>query len=256
MNIKKILILLSGIFLFAHLAISQPEIIAHRGFWNTEKSAQNSIKAMKLADKAKVYGSEFDVILTRDGVPVVNHDPEIEGFNIEETNYETLKNLRLSNGEKLPTLKKFLTQGRRNQFTRLILEIKPHRSEKNELRAVETIVKMVKNSLVTGKVDYISFSLFICEELRRLSPESEIYYLNGDLSPEEIYDLGFTGLDYNSKVFLENPDWIERARELGLKTNVWTVNNEEQMIRFMDMGVDFITTDNPLLLKEIIMSEY
>ena len=50
------------------------KIIAHRGYWKTEGSAQNSIRSLERANEIKVYGSEFDVPLTADNVPVVFHD--------------------------------------------------------------------------------------------------------------------------------------------------------------------------------------
>lgn len=52
---------------------SQTRIIAHRGFWNCDGSAQNSITALKKASQIPVYGSEFDVLMTSDGTLVVNH---------------------------------------------------------------------------------------------------------------------------------------------------------------------------------------
>ena len=53
---------------------AQPQIIAHRGYWKTEGAAQNSIAALLKADSIGVYGSECDLWLSSDGVPVVNHD--------------------------------------------------------------------------------------------------------------------------------------------------------------------------------------
>ncbi len=55
------------------------KVIAHRGYWKTEGSAQNSIRSLERANEIKVYGSEFDVHLTADNVPVVYHDRKIEG---------------------------------------------------------------------------------------------------------------------------------------------------------------------------------
>lgn len=50
------------------------QVIAHRGYWKTEGSAQNSISSLKNTYRIGVYGSEFDVHITRDGVVVVFHD--------------------------------------------------------------------------------------------------------------------------------------------------------------------------------------
>lgn len=57
------LLLLAGLFFSLSLPAQEniPRIIAHRGYWQTEGSAQNSIRALELADEIRVYGSEFDV---------------------------------------------------------------------------------------------------------------------------------------------------------------------------------------------------
>lgn len=54
-------------------------IVAHRGFWNCEEAgyAQNSVAALRQAQLAGFWGSEFDVQLTADTIVVSNHDKEI-----------------------------------------------------------------------------------------------------------------------------------------------------------------------------------
>ena len=47
------------------------------------------------------------------------------------------------------------------------------------------------------QTEYISFSLNICKEILRYQPKAEVAYLNGDLSPAEIKEVGLSGLDYN-----------------------------------------------------------
>ena len=51
------------------------QVIAHRGYWKTAGSAQNSITALQKADSIHCYGSEFDVWLAKDNKLVVNLDP-------------------------------------------------------------------------------------------------------------------------------------------------------------------------------------
>lgn len=67
------------------------KVIAHRGYWKTEGAAQNSIRSLERANEIKVYGSEFDVHLTADNVPVVYHDRKIEGKDIQTASYAELK---------------------------------------------------------------------------------------------------------------------------------------------------------------------
>ena len=230
---------------------AQTQVIAHRGFWKTEGSAQNSITALVKAAEAKVYGSEFDVLMTSDGKMVVNHDNSIEGMEIQETPYKKLKKLKLKNGEKFPTLKSYLKKGKKLDI-QLILEIKPLKTKEMEDQSVATIVKMVKKMGLEKQVEYISFSLNMCEQLVKLTPESEIAYLNGELSPAELNKKGINGIDYNLRVISNHPEWVEEAHRLGMKVNVWTVNKEDMMKKFIDMKVDYITTDQPLELKSLL----
>lgn len=123
---------------------AQTKVIAHRGYWKCEGSAQNSIASLTKAAEAKVYGSEFDVQLTKDKEIVVNHDDSIQGICIFDTPFAELKDLKLSNGEKLSTLDDYLVAGKKLTGTQLILEIKPHRTEEAENEAVRIIVDKVK----------------------------------------------------------------------------------------------------------------
>lgn len=233
-------------------AFSQTKVIAHRGYWDCEGSAQNSIAALDKAHEAGVYGSEFDVLITADGIPVVNHDDSIQGFDIETSSYGQLKDLKLKNGESLPTLEQYLIAGKKHPETQLILEIKPHKTTVNEDRAVAGIVSLVRKQGMEKQVEYISFSMNICKELLRQAPDAPVYYLKSDVSPKDLKTLGLTGFDYYYKAVQQHPEWIREAKELGLKTNVWTVNDTSVMQWLIAQEVDFITTDKPVELNEVL----
>ena len=230
---------------------AQTQVIAHRGFWKTEGSAQNSITALEKAAEEKLYGSEFDVQVTLDGKLIVNHDAKFQGFVIAETPYKQLKKIRLNNGEKLPNLKKYLKKGKKLDI-QLILEIKSHKSKEVEDKMAADIVKMVKKMGLEKQVEYIAFSLNVCEQLAKLTPESEIAYLNGDITPTELKKKGINGIDYHYNVIEKHPEWIKEAHDLGMKVNVWTVNKEDMMKKLIDRKVDYITTDQPLETKKLL----
>ena len=230
---------------------AQTQVIAHRGFWKTEGSAQNSITALEKAAEEKLYGSEFDVQVTLDGKLIVNHDAKFQGFVIAETPYKQLKKIRLNNGEKLPNLKKYLKKGKKLDI-QLILEIKSHKSKEVEDKMAADIVKMVKKMGLEKQVEYIAFSLNVCEQLAKLTPESEIAYLNGDVTPAELKKKGINGIDYHYNVIEKHPEWVKEAHDLGMKVNVWTVNKEDMMKKLIDRKVDYITTDQPLEAKKLL----
>lgn len=233
-------------------AFAQPHVVAHRGYWKTDGSAQNSIASFQKAAEAGCWGSEFDVWLTADGVPVVFHDATVEGIRIEDTTYATLMNIRLKNGEFIPTLQQYLMETLRWSSCRLIFEIKPHRNAQRDARISEVAVELINMLGLADRTDYISFSKHACKRVHELAPEAKVAYLNGDLSPQQVKELGWTGIDYNTKVFDNHPDWAQQAKKLGLEVNVWTVDGEEALTRFANMpGIDIITTNDPETLIRI-----
>ncbi len=113
----------------------------------------------------------------------------------------------------------------------------------------ELSVGLVNMLGLANRTDYISFSKNICKRIHELAPEAKVAYLNGDLSPKEVKEQGWTGIDYNMKVFDKQPTWAKEAKELGLEVNVWTVDGKEELNRFAMMpNIDIITTNDPAIL--------
>ena len=252
---KRIFILMAAL-LVGLTAVAQPKIVAHRGYWRTDGSAQNSITSLQKAAAVGCYGSEFDVWLTADGVPVVFHDATIDGIRIEDTTFATLMNHRLQNGEFIPTLQQYLTEGSRIEGCQLILEIKPHRNEVRDKRIADVCVELVRTLGLEKKTEYISFSKVVCQRLHEITPDSKVAYLNGELSPAQIKEMGLTGIDYNEKVFVKHPEWLQEAKQLGVEVNVWTVDGEENLRHHVNLeGVDLITTNDPEILKGILAEQ-
>lgn len=228
------------------------KVIAHRGFWNTAGSAQNSVSAVKNAIDNKFYGAEIDVWLTTDGHLMVNHDPTLNGVEIQNSTYEQCKNLKLSNGETIPELKDILALFEGDDVTtKLIIEIKSHSTAERSEEAAEAATNAVWEAFANDKVEYISFSLEACKKLADLDDTNIVAYLNGDKSPQELNDLGIKGLDYTLSAYKNNPTWIEEAHNLEMITNVWTLDTTAEMIEANNLGIDFITTNYPIEAEKI-----
>lgn len=242
----KNLILLICVVMVA-LMNAQTKIIAHRGYFQTHPpTSENSLKSLLNAQQLKVYGSEFDVRRSADGILVVHHDEYHGDMEIADTPYSELKKRRLSNGEKLPALKRYLKLGKRDPQVKLILELKPAKTKVLEDEIVMQTLKLVKKLGVESQTEYISFSLNICRQIRKHSPDFIVHYLNGDLSPQQLKAENFSGLDYHYKVLTEkHPEWIREARALGLKTNAWTVNDADIYQQLVNQRIDFVTTNIP-----------
>ena len=253
---KKQTILLTLCLLVASASLSaQTKVIAHRGYWNIDGSAQNSLTALRRAAEVDCWGSEFDVWQTSDGELVVFHDSKLgKEYDrpITEMTAEEVRAHRLPNGERVPTLAEYLTEAIKHPDLHLVFELKPHPTPSQEREAVAKGVQMVEEMGLANRTDYISFSLEACREFHRVAPAAKVFYLNGNLSPKELKTEGFAGPDYNFAIFELHPSWIEESRSLGLEMNVWTVNNDSLIRRFAKKGVDYITTNRPEEALEIV----
>lgn len=229
------------------------KVIAHRGAWKNTGAAENSIAALNHAVKLGCEGSEFDVHMSADSLPVLNHDPLIQGVSIAKTNSRELLTMKLANDETLPTLENFLKAGMEQNKTKLILEIKPSELGKESTIALtKKIVALVEKLRAQAWVDYISFDYDACMEVMMLAPYARVAYLKGDKTPTELAADNFFGLDYNFKILQNNPTWVKDAKSKKLTINVWTVNDKSVADDLLKQNVDFITTDEPELLLSIV----
>lgn len=229
---------------------SETKVVAHRGFWRTEGSDQNSIASLLKADELGAWGAEFDVWRASDGVLVLNHDGVHDGHVVQNTPSTVLTTLRLANGETMPTLDEYLAAAKRTKI-HLVLELKPHATPEAETAAAEAAVKAVEAAKLSKRVTYITFSRHAMEELIRLAPKNDVLYLGGDISPEELEKLGAAGGDYNHGVYLKHPEWLEYMKQHGMISNIWTVNHPVDMIWAMRQQIDFLTTDRPDLFLQL-----
>ena len=245
-NVVAILIFL--LLISKSLCAQQTQVIAHRGYWKTKGAAPNSLIALLKADEINCYGAEFDVYLTADDELVVNHDKKYKGVVFEEASCSVTTSIELDNGESLPSLQQYLKLAKLLDI-KLILEFKVNKlSEERQTLGIQKILEMVREYVLEERMEYIAFSLYATKEFVRLAPKgTPVYYLKGNLSPKELKEIGCAGADYSQKILEQHPTWIKECHDLGLKVNVWTVNDEENMRKFINVGVDFITTDEPLM---------
>ena len=237
---------------FESMSQNKNKVIAHRGAWKNTGATENSIAALENAIKLGCYGSEFDVHMSADSVLYVNHDHSIQGTHIEKATSSELSQIKLGNGESLPTLEAYLKAGGKQKKTRLILEIKTSSISKERSLALATkCVDMVNKLKVSKITDYIAFDYDVCLKVKQLSPKAHVEYLNGDKTPAEIKEAGLDGTDYHFNVYKKNENWLKELQQQKLATNVWTVNDESTMKFFLEQGIDYITTNEPELLLKI-----
>ena len=259
---KKTLTLLIAamIGITASAQLKAPKIVAHRGFHASEGAARNSLNALKAAQEAAFWGSECDLQLTKDGEVLVIHGPKHPGkkgaeksVDIRNSNKEATQAILLESGEVVPTLEEYLQQLAKSKNTKLIIEVKNQLTPQLETEIVQKTVDMVAKYGLQNEVEYIAFRPFVCWEIARLAPKgTQIAYLDGDYSPAYCKAMGCTGIDYKFSILKKKPQWIKQAHKLGMTVNIWTVNKEEDIRWCIKNGADMITTDNPMLVRQLI----
>ncbi len=231
-------------------------IVAHRGFWNCEEAgyAKNSLAALRCAQEAGFWGAEFDVNMTSDGVLLVYHDGDVEGKKIEKHPHSDFEYFRLKNGEPIPTIDQYLEQGKKYPETMLVYELKTHSCDEVEDKFVDlTIEKLKEHGLLDPqRVMFISFSFHICETLAAKLPGFTVQYLRGEKKPKKVMKAGVNGIDYHHNVLTINKKWVKEAHKLSMSVNTWTVNEDKDIRKMLEKGVDQLTTDYPLLARDIM----
>ena len=231
-------------------------IVAHRGFWNCEAAGymENTIASLKAAQDNGLWGSEFDIHITSDDVVLVNHNDNIQGVKIAENPLSVFKAMTHKNGEHPSTLDEYLTQGEKCTTTVLVIELKPQKSvDREDLLWQKTVEALKAHQLYDPKrVAFISFSHHICQKIAAEAPQFINQYLEGDIAPDVLATEGINGIDYEQKVFIENPDYVQAAHDKGMTVNAWTVNKDHNMRSLIYLGIDALTTNEPLLARKVL----
>lgn len=176
-------------------------------------------------------------------------------------------------GVRIPRLADLLAllQRPEHKDVNLLLEIKSDPELLADTAArralVEAVVAVVRQAGMQPRTVLHSFDWDLLAECQRLAPEMPASFLTqlpanadevGEDSSKAVNPVaGCTALELPDRVaaakgqfwcpyFLDiTPESLARARELGLVTVVWTVNEPEDIDRMIDLGVDAICTDYP-----------
>lgn len=243
-------LLLAGLALVGAAFVSaQPRLVAHRGFYTTPGSDENTISSLINAQQLGVYGVEFDVNRTADGELIVVHGPKIgDRLDAQKNTYAEISRFVLPGGNRIPTLREFLNQGRKVPETKLILELKKHKTPEIETRIVEEIVMLCKKLNMLDQMEFTSFSEHACREFRRLAPKNKTLYISNSLWTPIDADVakkeGFQ-LSYSIYVFMNRPELIDRMNEIGVESTLWIVDNPEIVDWAVKHKVDFISSNFP-----------
>ena len=235
-----------------------PQIIAQGGYHKHPSSGvKNTMSAFKAAQKLKVYGSECDVNLTKDGKVLVVQTawhPNRKAANradVQRSTAAKMLNIPFSNGEYISTLEDFLKRAKKKPATKLILNLRAQANIQRETELVEKVLAIVEKAGMQNNVEYTTDHIWINFELAKKAPkESKIH---GLAEPTYIKDMGLSGI--NCKLWhvkTKNKGWLKDAHKLGLTVTVWGAEKEEDIRWCVKNGVDFINTNEPVLTQKII----
>ena len=238
-----------------------PIIFGHRGA--SKYAPENTIAAFNLALQQGAEAFELDTMLTADGIPVVIHDWTVDRTTngtgmVDHLKIEHLRMLdagvRFSpaySGEKIPLLEEVFTLFK---YKALInIELKNYHNPSDNLP--EIVIKLAKKM---GVINQIIFSSFLSSNIRKIIR----YYQEARVAL--LCSEGVTGFFQRSTLFSSvSPDYVHpnfkdvnklfmsKQQNMHRKVNVWTVNDEADMIRMFKLGVNGIITDDPKLAVEI-----
>jgi glycerophosphoryl diester phosphodiesterase len=212
---------------------------------------------------------------------------EISKFDVGSLNKLTRYGRRFVNqrsleNQKIPKLSELLELSSKNELQNLLinLEIKSTPDEKNltpdPKDLVQIVLNEINNSNLKDKIIISSFDWRILREVKKQSPEIPRAYLTfqqekGMKIKKTIYSkspwidhIPLTIVYDLPKIIKElggsawhpyykdiNKKAVKDAHDNNLPVNVWTVNDEDDMLKMIEYGVDGIMTDYPLRLKNL-----
>ena len=239
---------------------SAPLVIAHRGA--SMYAPENTIAAFELAVEMGADAIELDTMLTADGIPVVIHDQSLERTTNESGNVSsmTVAEIKLLDAgsrfyvrfaeEKIPTLEEvFSAVGNKILIN---VELKNYTSPFDRLP--ETVVALVMKKGLSDRVLLSSFNPIALIKAQRASEEIRRAALIGG-GPKIARGIIEAFTDYfalHPEVSLVNQGVVDKHHAAGHQVNVWTVNEESEMMKLLSMGVDGLITDKPDIAKKVI----
>ncbi|BDR60072.1 glycerophosphodiester phosphodiesterase [Lactobacillus xylocopicola] len=218
-------------------------VFGHRGY--PAKFAENSFEGFRYAIENGAEGVEFDVHLTKDGVPVVMHDERVDrttdgtGY-IKDFTLKALQRLHLTNGEPIPELEEVFKLLNERDIM-INLEFK---TSIVHYQGIEKIVlKLAERYNFVYPIIYSSFDYVTLKNCQEVDASQIYCYLtDADItnSAKLIKDNDFAGI-HPGKLLNAQEEIIQR---------VWTVDDPQTAKKYFQQRIAGIfTNDFPLMTQ-------
>jgi glycerophosphoryl diester phosphodiesterase len=235
-----------------------PIAFAHRGF--APDGAENSMAAFERAVDLGYRYLETDVRVTADGVALAFHDGSLDRVTdrrgrIAALPWSQVRRARIGGREPIPLLTDLLGAW---PDVRINLDVKAEQS-------IAPTVEAIRRTGTMARVCVAAFSTRRIEAVRReLGPE-----LCTSLGPRAAMRLRLPGAAQlrsraaltgrcaqvparvGRRIFVD-ARYVAAAHARGVPVHAWTVNEEAEMIRLLDAGVDGIMTDRADVLRDVL----
>ncbi|HEX6981649.1 MAG TPA: glycerophosphodiester phosphodiesterase [Balneolaceae bacterium] len=239
--------------------------IAHRGA--SAYFPENTMAAFEAAVKMEADMIELDVMLSKDGVPVVFHDAQLNahtngrGF-VNHCTLEELKKLDAGSwfnpefsDEQIPTLQEVLAFSSGKIAVNIEIKTEAVRDEA-ENGIEEKCLRLVEEYGMENNVLFSSFDYRSLKHLRELNPKMPVALLydkfqSGRKSPYELVEI-YEADAFNCSYTQLTQKRRENLKEYNIPTFIYTINSKKRMKKLLDAGVTGIFTDKPGVLKQVL----
>ena len=247
-----------------------PVPIAHRGsrlLW-----PENTLEAFEAAVRLGYFHLETDLHMTRDGVLVCHHDETVDRTTngtgpVEAYTWSELQQLDAGYRHKAKEGFRFRAGGFRIPSLEEAVKTFPEVRFIVDLKAdglEEALAALIEQHALHDRFIVGSFQDHRLERFRQVSGGSVPTSTGRDVSrlwvlasrvgrgvPTEAEALQLPTQMRGIRVVDEK--LVASAHRAGLQVHVWTVNRTEDMVKYLDIGVDGIITDRPDLLKNVLI---
>jgi glycerophosphoryl diester phosphodiesterase len=236
--------------------------MAHRGGWVTPVDAprENSVYAFRRAVELGFAYLETDVHASADGVLLAFHDDVLDRVTdatgrVDEFTWDELSGVRIAGLDPIPRFEDLLEAF---PDTRFNIDLK-------DAGAVRPLAEALRRTGAVNRVCVGSFSSARLNAFRRLAPE-----VFTSSTPRAVawatHAFGFRRVVLDPGTALQVPvrqpgvplelvraDVVRLAHSTGRVVHVWTVNDEAEMHRLIDLGVDGLVSDDISTLKRVLL---
>lgn len=239
-----------------------PVAIAHRGACHV--MPENTIPAMRRAVELGADMIEFDLRMTRDGIPVLLHDPTIDRTSngtgkpgdytlaeLKTFNFGKMNNCLPDDFIQIPTFEEILAEFREQCG----MNIQVYADSENDLKAILDLYK--KYDMYDR--GFLALSTFAAaERSKAIDPKADFGILEGWKErslPERLIQCRNAGARFAQPIRVSlTPESLPTARKIGLLANVFVANTEEEILPLIKDGASGILTNHIDVLVKLVGS--